>query len=118
MRSMLRLTSTVLLLSGALAVSACETPAKGPQLQLTAADRAHAPNPAEPKIEPLRAVAPGSPEEGERNYLLEVLIKPVLAFSVGQEATIAAERQRADGLVAKIDALNAAVRPRRRLLPP
>lgn len=118
MRSMLRLTSITLLLSGALAVSGCETPAKGPQLQLTAADRTHAPDPAEPAIPQLRAVTPGSPEAGERFYLLDALIKPALAFSVAQEATIAAERQRADGLVAKIDAYNAAVRPKRRLLPP
>jgi hypothetical protein len=49
----------------------------------------------------------------ERGYLLDRVIRPVLQFSLGQEAATAAERQRADGVVAKVDAFAAATQPKR-----
>ena len=44
------------------------------------------------------------------------VIRPLLDFSLAQEATTAAERQRAEGLVAKVDALNRATHKRRKFL--
>lgn len=83
-------------------------------LTLTEADRAAAADAAPPEFN--ASAAPRESGEEERAHLLETVIAPLLAFSLRQEATIAAERQRAQALVAKVDAFNAApaVEPRGR----
>ena len=52
--------------------------------------------------------------KAERDYLFRAVIDPLLDFSLAQEAAKQAEGQRADGLVAKIRAFNAAVDPPKR----
>lgn len=108
MKSTKRLTWASLLIATALALTACGHKAEPRFLDLSAADTTETPDAARPQLGELRAVAPGSPEESERNYLRDKVIEPLLKFSLGQEATIAGERQRADGLVAKIQAANEA----------
>ncbi|MBO9710667.1 MAG: hypothetical protein J7521_20895 [Caulobacter sp.] len=54
---------------------------------------------------------PAATGELERAYLLETILRPLLTFSLAQEKTTAAERQRAGGLVAKIDKAAAIVAP-------
>lgn len=53
----------------------------------------------------------------ERDYLFAVVINPLLDTSVAQEAAKQAEGQRADGVVAKVDAHNALVTRKRRWWP-
>jgi hypothetical protein len=48
---------------------------------------------------------------------MAVVIKPLMAFSLLQERAKQAEGQRADGVVAKVDAFNTAVERKRRWLP-
>lgn len=52
----------------------------------------------------------------------QTYVAPLMDFSLQQEAATAAERQRADGVVAKVGAHNEATRPKppwwRRVLPP
>jgi hypothetical protein len=42
-----------------------------------------------------------------------MVVRPLAAFALAQEETIAAERQRADGVVAKVDAFTKATHPKR-----
>ncbi len=82
-------------------------------LHLTSGDRQATPDPSKPKIPTLRPAT--SPEAiAERGYLFAVVIKPLIDFSLAQEAAKQAEGQRAAGLVAKADAHNAAVAAERR----
>lgn len=60
-------------------------------------------------------LAPPAPTgREEREYLSRTVIKPLLGLTLLQEATTAAERQRANGVVAKVDAYNAASKPKRK----
>jgi len=116
MRSRTRPTLIVLLSCTAMLSTACASKAthpSAPTLLLTESDRSPAADPKKPELA-VRPVAEGSPEAAERSYLLEAVIKPILAFSVLQEATTAEERLRANSLVAKVDAYNAATKPRRK----
>ncbi len=91
---------TVMVLSG------CALPAAPPlSLNLTAADRNVTPDVAAPAIGPVGTVKESG--EAERADLLRAVIEPLMAFSLSQEASIAAERQRAAAVIAKIDAYNA-----------
>lgn len=110
--------STLLLAAISLTSTACVT--KGvplsPTVELTAGDRRPTPNPAKPAIPTLRPAA--SPEAAaERGYLFAVVIKPLMDFSLLQEGAKQAEGQRADGVVAKVDAHNAVVTRKRRWWP-
>ena len=113
MKSTKRLTWASLSIATALALTACGHKAEPRFLDLSVADTTETPDAPRPQFGQLRAVAPGSPEEAERNYLRELVIDPLMKFSVGQEATIAGERQRAGGLVAKIQAANEAFAKRK-----
>jgi hypothetical protein len=57
---------------------------------------------------------PAATGAAERDYLLAAVIRPILAFSIAQEAATAAERQRADGVVAKVDHFAADTAPKRK----
>lgn len=82
-------------------------------MKLTAGDTTRTADPEKPQFPPLERVL--SPEaKAERDYLFRAVIDPLLAFSLSQEETIGAERQRADGIVAKVRAHNAAVAPKKR----
>ena len=85
-------------------MTACagKAPRRSPTLILTSADRTPAADPAKPAIvAPLPA--PAATGAAERAFLLEAVIRPLLRFSLAQEQTTAAERQRAAGLVAKVE---------------
>jgi hypothetical protein len=110
--------STLLFAAISLTSTACAT--KGvplsPTIDLTKSDRLATPDPAKPAILNLRPAT--SPEAvAERSYLFAVVIKPVMDFSLLQEGAKQAEGQRADGVVAKIDAHNAVVTRKRRWRP-
>lgn len=93
----------------ALGLSACAHPPTAPEpprLTLTAADRTAAADPVAPVFGPLDAPRASGIEE--RAYLFETVIAPLLAFSLRQEATVASERERAEALIAKVDALGQA----------
>lgn len=81
-------------------------------LNLTESDRTRAEDAPRPELGPLAPVL-ATPEE-ERAYLWRTVVAPLLDFSLQQEATVAAERQRADGVVAKVDAHNQAAKPKKR----
>ncbi len=83
-----------------------------PTLLLTAADRTRVADPAKPVLpQPLAATA--TPEAAaERSYLVRVLVKPLMDFSLAQEEAKQAEAQRSDGVVAKVDAFNKATAPK------
>ena len=93
-------------LSMAMPLTACAPKVIRPSLTLTASDRTEAPDPPRPKFPQL--APPAQTGEQERAYLLEAVIRPLLDFSIAQESTVAAERQRANGLVAKVDGVNKA----------
>lgn len=110
--------STVLLAAISLTSTACATKAvpRSATLQLTSGDRQATADPAKPAIPTLRPA--GSPEAiAERGYLFAVVIKPLMDFSLQQEAAKQAEGQRAAGVVAKVDAHNAVVTRKRRWWP-
>ena len=94
----------VLLASGALGLTACvsKAPRLSPAVKLTSADRTPAADPIKPAI-PSPLAQPAATAALERAYLLEAVIRPLLRFSLAQEQATASERQRAAGLVAKID---------------
>jgi hypothetical protein len=96
----------------ALALTACVKPV-GPVLQvnLTEGDRTRAEDAARPDLPPL-APLHATPAE-ERAYLWRTYVAPLMSFSLQQEATVAAERQRADGVVAKVDAHKEVSQPKR-----
>lgn len=77
-------------------------PPLSPAVILTSADRTPAVDPLKPVI-PKPLPPPAATGADERAYLLEAVIRPLLRFSLAQEQTTAAERQRAAGVVAKID---------------
>lgn len=106
MRSRTRLTLTPLLLATALLSTGCAQRAASPSLHLTEGDRLPLPDTPRPQFATLKP--PAASGVAERNYLLDTVIRPLLRFSVAQEETTAAERQRADAVVAKVDALDAA----------
>ena len=87
----------------ALALSACAhpAPAPSPEITLTQADRTPAADPPIPNLAPPVPVADGP---AERAALMAAVILPLMAFSLEQEAAIAAERQRAAAIIAKVDA--------------
>ncbi|MEH0194591.1 hypothetical protein V7S57_02530 [Caulobacter sp. CCNWLY153] len=85
-----------------------------PTLLLTTADRARTPDPAKPSLPQPLAPTYSAEATAERAYLFEAVVKPLLVFSLAQEAAKQAEGQRADGLVAKVDAHNAVVAPEKR----
>lgn len=110
--------STLLLAAISLTSTACVT--KGvplsATLELTSGDRQATPDPVKPAIPTLRPAA--SPDAiAERGYLFAVVIKPLMDFSLQQEAAKQAEGQRAGGVVAKVDAHNAVVTRKRRWWP-
>ncbi len=93
------------LLTAAVLTACAHQPAPVLTLSLTGADRTPAVDAPAPDPGPI-----GPPLEtgaAERARLTTVMIQPMMAFSLSQEATIAAERQRAAGVIAKVDAYNA-----------
>ncbi len=106
MKSTKRLTWASLLIATALGLTACAHKAEPRFFPLSEADETETPDAQRPQLGELRAVAPGSAEAAERTYLFDQVIVPLLKFSLDQEATVAGERQRANGLVAKAKALN------------
>lgn len=113
MRSSLRLILIPLFALTALGSTACAPKVAAPSVLLTSADRTRAPDPTPAAIaDPLPA--PAATGEAERASLFDLVIRPLLDFSVAQERTIAAERQRADAVVAKVDAAEQARRAPRR----
>lgn len=110
--------STLLLAAISLTSTACGTRGAplSARLELTRGDREATPDPSKPVIPTLRPAA--SPEAAvERGYLLAVVIKPLMDFSLLQEAAKQAEGQRAASVVAKVDAHNAVVTRKRRWWP-
>jgi hypothetical protein len=99
--------STALIACGTTAVPAC------PTLKLTVGDRTRAEDPLKPVLP--RPLAPiSTPEaQAERTYLWGAVVKPLMDFSLAQEVARWAEAQRADGVVAKVDAHNAAIAPKK-----
>lgn len=110
--------STLLLAAISLTSTACVTRVVplSSTVQLTAGDRTPTPNPPKPEILTLRpATSPEAREE--RSYLMAVVIKPLMDFSLDQEVAKQTEGQRADGVVAKVDAHTAEVTRKRRWWP-
>jgi hypothetical protein len=101
-------------LSTFLALAACGTTATRPTLTLTSADRTPIADPALPNRVVIPPLAPTA--EAERASLLEKVLKPLMDFSMAQEATKQLERERANGLVRKADAFNGASKPKRAIL--
>lgn len=95
-----------------LALGGCATPAPPPLtgVVLSPMDRQPADNPPFPDITALPA--PNSDGAAEREYLTQTVIMPLMRFSLSQEAAGAAERQRADAVVAKVDAYNQSIEAR------
>lgn len=62
-----------------------------------------------PKTLPAEQATPAA----ERAWLVDHVIKPLMDFSLAQEKAKQAEGQRAAGVVAKVDAFNAATAPKR-----
>jgi hypothetical protein len=112
MRSRTLLILMPLLVSSALLSTGCAHRAPSPSLELTPGDRTHAADAGRPTFGKLAEPAPTG--VAERNYLFATVIRPLLAFSIAQEETTAEERQRADAVVAKVDALNQATHTKRR----
>lgn len=54
-----------------------------------------------------------SEAKAERDYLWAWVVKPLMDFSLAQEVAKQAEAQRADAVVAKVDAYNKATAPKR-----
>lgn len=110
--------STLLLAAISLTLTACGTRGAplSATLNLTSSDRQATPDPSKPQIPTLRPAL--SPDAiAERGYLFAVVIKPLIDFSLQQEAAKQAEGQRAAGVVGKVDAHNAAVTRERRWWP-
>lgn len=80
---------------------------------MTAGDTTRAADPEKPQFPPLEPVLDAS-AKAERDYLFRAVVNPLLDFSLAQEAAKQAEAQRADGVVAKVRAHNAAVEPPKR----
>lgn len=93
-------------------MTGCATRARppSPAVILTSADRTAAADAVKPAV-PSPLPKPALTGDQERAYLLEAVIRPLLRFSLAQEQTAAAERQRAAGLVAKIDKAAAITAP-------
>ena len=107
MRSRNLRTMRALSIALTLGLIGCAHPVTRPSILLTESDLTPAADPAKPKLpRPLPPVA--TTAAGERAYLIEAVIKPLMKFSIAQEQTTAAERQRAAGLVAKVKAFSAA----------
>jgi hypothetical protein len=96
------------------ALSGCGGTARpsSPILQLTAADRTRAENPLAPALPQPLAPAVTPEARAERGYLWEAVVKPLMDFSLQQEEAKQAEAQRADGVVAKVDAYIRATAPK------
>lgn len=86
-------------------------PRPSPTLLLTQGDRTRTPDPDKPAL-PASLPKVEGPAAAERAYLWAVVIQPLLDVSLAQEAAKQKEGQRADGVVAKVDAYNKAVAPK------
>lgn len=117
MRSQFQLTSTAILLSGAMALTGCGTRATSLHIDVTESLRTPAPDPAKPDLPPPSQRPYAATVQQERASTWAGYVKPLLGFSGDQEGTTAAERQRATGLLALIDDFNERQRKKRWRLP-
>lgn len=109
MRSNKPLTMTLASLLISMALTGCGKP-EAPLLTLTTQDRTPVADPAKPNL-PQPLPPPQPTGEAERKYLWEAMIAPLMDTSLKQEATTQQERQRANGVVAKVDAAQKPKRP-------
>lgn len=112
MRLRHRLTTTAILLSGALALTGCSATARGPEINLPQYLRTPAANPSKPTLpkvsdQPLR----NTPAD-ERRFIWDTYVRPLMNYSIGLAEGKAAETARAKGLEGVIDQANEAARPR------
>jgi hypothetical protein len=114
MRSYRALTLMTLSLAISTALTGCGGTVRpaSPTLNLSASDRTRTQAPDKPAI--ARPLAPTATPEAaaERSYLWKAVVEPLMAFSLAQEEATQAAAQRADGVVAKVDAHNAAIAPK------
>lgn len=76
--------------------------------------RTPAADPAKPDLTPPSQRPYAATVEQERASTWQGYVKPLMGFSVDQEATTAAERQRANGLLVLIDNFNERAKPKRK----
>ena len=87
------------------------------RIEVSQSLRTPAADPAKPDLTPPSQRPYAATVEQERASTWQGYVKPLMGFSVEQEATTAAERQRATGLLALIDDFNERNKPKRWRLP-
>ena len=98
------------LMLGVVLLSGCASSPVSPTLTLTESDVRAVPDVALPNR--VAFADPKATGVEERAYLLEKVVKPLLDFSLAQEAVKEQERRRADALVEKAKAFNEASKPK------
>lgn len=79
-------------------------------VSLTDNDRKPVADPAKPNL-PAKIAPLAATPKAEREYMWDTYVAPLMDFSIQQEATTQSERQRANGVVAKVDAAQKPKRP-------
>lgn len=95
-----------------MALTACVTPAPAPTIPVPENLRAHIADTAKPDLPPPSGIPFASRSEEERPQIWNAYVRPLMRFSIDQEAVKEAERARADGLLALIDKANRAQKPK------
>lgn len=93
-------------------MTACATPAARPTIPVPANLRQPVEDRPKPDLPAPSALPLAGSAAEERRVIWEVYVKPLMRFSIEQEAVKEAERARAGGAVSLIDEANAAQRPR------